>query len=184
MEIKLKKSTSEFFLISFLLFVPIILLSSAASAQSGSECMQINLPRNNFLIGETFQAEISASASSILLEEISPSDLEIFRKEGGGDRRVEMPIRILKISNDSYYAYFNIPTIQEGSYRLKVKTICRQQERIVGAETAVQFSLEKENLGSAYEKLASQVYRGWGNTEENSLSILALRSAGPKLLAG
>ena len=162
---------------AFLTLILIFSLSSSiASAQNG-ECMQINLPRNNFLIGETFQAEISASASSILLEEISPSNLEIFRKEGGGDRRVEMPIRILKVSNDSYYAYFNIPAVQEGSHRLKVKTICRQQERIVGAETSVQFSLEKENLGSAYEKLAAQVYRGWGNTEENSLSILALRNS-------
>ena len=138
----------------------------SVSAQS---CLSINLPKDNFFLGETFQAEISITNP---LEDITIKSIEFFT----GSRKALFPVRVVKVSNNLFYIYFTISQAREGDHVIKIRTFCEEGDIIIGAEESKDFKIEKERAGAGYRWLSQEVSSVWGNTEENALAILALRN--------
>ncbi len=87
-------------------FLIILLLIPFVYAQE-----DLIISKQSFSPRETFQAEI-------FMTNVKPSDVSILNPVG---YRSNIGVNLIKITNDHYFVYFNIPEVDTGDYTLKVK---------------------------------------------------------------
>ncbi|MEK6852765.1 MAG: hypothetical protein AABX59_02700, partial [Nanoarchaeota archaeon] len=148
-----------------LLLTILVIILFIVPLVNAQECLSVTQSKNEFLAGETFQADIEIKNPVQALER---KNLEL----SVNNIKKELPIKIEKLSDEKYFIYFN--TLDTGSYKLRLNTLCIQNTVIMEVSKEISFSVKADSVGDAYEKLAKQTT--WGNAEENSLAILALRN--------
>ena len=96
------------FLLIFLLILPL----------TYAQEITLNIPRDNYTIKETLQADVTINVNPI--NEIKTSNFILLDENG-----VKIPIALFidKLSNDHYFIYFNIPELQPGYYKFLVDDI-------------------------------------------------------------
>lgn len=159
--------------IIFFVIIASLLLANLDSV-SAQSCLDIKLPKDTFLIGETFQAEIKITNP---IEEISLESIEFF----SGGRKATFPVRILKVSDELFYVYLSISRARDGEHIMRIRTFCKEGDVIIGVEESKNFRIEKERVGTGYRKLSAEVGVVWGDIEENAFAILALKDFDPDL---
>ncbi len=113
-----------------------LLLCSMVSADD------IIFSKDNYNVGETFQAEIDISVD--LVEDLSRNDVKFFDSEG---IEISIPFLFFKLLEDKFYIYFNIhPDFNEGNYTLIVENIIYLEENnLIQSELNESFNISSLN---------------------------------------
>ena len=104
---------------SKLLFLIILLIIPSVNAN-------INLFRNEYASGETFQADIILNYN--LSEEIK---IDNFKIHNSDKLKVPTPIFLTKLSNNHFFVYFKIPVLSGGNYSFSVEDIFHIENHIL-----------------------------------------------------
>ena len=130
-----------------------------------SSAFEIKSYKPVYLIGETFQAEISGNFTrDLTIEQVH------FFKNG-----IEQfpAFFFIKISQKQYFIYFDLQS--EGNYTLQVKNALYYDNGILKGDTKNAEFVVENTLVSEYNSLINQVKEGWPNSvEENAYALLAL----------
>jgi len=119
---------------------------------------------------ETFQAEV-------ILDSEPASELTNLNFEFSKDSQIGILLFLEKISDKHYFVYFNIPDVNKGEYKFKVKNINVIENGIlkrISAEKTV--NVLEANSGFEYLLNHQNIDGSFGNVMETSLSSLALKN--------
>jgi len=126
--------------------------------------------RENYRPLETIQAEIIFDKEPI--NELSNLNFEFYK-----DEPVGIIIKTEKLSNKRYFAYFNIPDVEKGQYKFKVKNINIIENNIL-KKISSEKTINVEGINKGFEHLIDNQNAdgSFGNIMESSLSALALKN--------
>jgi len=124
----------------FLLIIAIICVPSVSA-------MEINLLRESYFAGETFQANITGEfISSLTVNNI------FFMKDG---KEVGLAFYLLKISDREYWVYVDLPQ-QTGNYTFAIKNALYKEDGVLkGNEKEKAFGI-KQSITSLYKDIADK----------------------------
>lgn len=148
------------FIIGIIIFVPNVY------------AMEINLLRESYFAGETFQANITGEfAGSLKVNNI------FFMKDG---KEVGLAFYLLKISDREYWVYVDLPQ-QIGNYTFAIKNALYKEDGVLkGNEKEKAFEI-KQSITSFYKDIADKTAGKFSSlgTESNSLALIALAYDNP-----
>ncbi|MBI2671347.1 hypothetical protein HYX16_00265 [Candidatus Woesearchaeota archaeon] len=106
----------------YLIFLFILLLTCFASAE-------ITIFKDEYFIGETFQAELNFLN---LVDEIKISDISILNSNG---LNTNIGVLLDKIDKEKYFVYFDVPDAEQGEYKLAINNIKYTENGVLKKET-------------------------------------------------
>jgi hypothetical protein len=126
--------------------------------------------RDNYMPGETFQAEI-------LFDEAPSGSLTNVNFDLYNGGSIATLIFVEKLNNKHYFVYFNIPDVDEGNYYLRLKNV-----KYLEGEILKSFNKNKEfkisNINQGFDYLVENQKNdgSFGNIKETSLVAIALKN--------
>ncbi|MBI5148472.1 hypothetical protein HZA33_02215 [Candidatus Pacearchaeota archaeon] len=132
---------------------------------SNALAFEIKPFKQDYLVGETFQAEIIGNFS----KDLTLDSVHIFK-----DNVEQFPaFSFIKISGKQYFIYFDLQSA--GNYSLQVKNALYYENGILKGETKKADFFVEKSLASEYLSLINSVKQEWpSSVEENAYALLAL----------
>ncbi|MEK6835761.1 MAG: hypothetical protein AABX55_01945, partial [Nanoarchaeota archaeon] len=129
-------------LILLLILIPIV------NAQE--QPLIISLSRENYVVFETFQAEVVFNIDPV--NEITASNFVLTDKL---NNKIPIALFLNKLSDNYYFIYFNLPNLSTGTYNFNVINIRYIDENL--KQISVSKSFNSENINFTDEKLLSSI---------------------------
>ncbi len=134
-------------------------------------CPEVILTKQEFLPGETLQAEINGNEG--FTRDIVSSDISIIRQKDNS--RLPADIFVVKISKQKFFVFFEIPSItltNPENYVLRVGALCNNNFKLSNALFVI-----KKPISKYYDTLEGQVKNLWNymSVEEQASSLMAFQ---------
>ncbi|MFH1210205.1 MAG: hypothetical protein V1663_05460 [archaeon] len=154
-----------------LFFLLVFFLSCTYFSTVNAEEIVINVPRSDYRVYETFQAEIFFNINPV---QVSVSNFEL---RDMNNIKIATPLFLEKISDNYYFVYFDLPNLEKGQYKFWVKNINYVQNGIL-KETGNSKIINVDNINSGFAYISSQqnIDGSFGNIKETALASLALKN--------
>jgi len=137
-----------------------------------AEDININIPRGDYSVGETFQAEIFFNID--VLNEVTVSNFEL---RNFNNAKIAIPLFLEKLGNNYYFVYFNLPDVEKGEYKFKVKDISYVDQGVLKETSGYEnININSVNNGFSYLVGEQNSDGSFDNIKETSLAALALKN--------
>ena len=154
------------------LFVFLLICVSASASD-----INILTYRNDYMPLETFQAEIILDKEP--LNELNNLNFELYKDESVG-----ILLSLEKLSNKRYFVYFNLPNLEKGEYKFKVKNVNILDNNILKRISEEKIlNIKDTNPGFEYLLNNQDEDGSFNDVTETSLSALALQNIDDENLA-
>lgn len=135
-------------------------------------CPEVILNKQEFLSGETLQAEINGNEG--FTRDIISSDISIVRQRD--NLRLSADIFVVKISKQKFFVFFEIPSVSvttSENYVLKISTLCNNNFKL-----SSNIFIIKKPISKFYETFEGQVKNLWNymSVEELTSSLMAFQN--------
>ena len=154
-----------------LIFLLVFFLSCIYVNIVHAEDIIINVPRSNYRVYETFQAEIFFNIDPL---QVSVSNFEL---RDMNNIKIATPLFLEKINNNYYFVYFDLPDLEKGEYKFWIKNINYIDNNILRETQNYKiFNIDSINDGFSYLVSQQNSDGSFDTIKDTALSALALKN--------